>query len=207
MKNSKFYVKTPFKERLIDFMKGLLFWKGRKKGMVHTRDIKWDDIRAVFFPKDFYEKYKYLGSVPWKESGDIFKAMEPLVIFMDHKAKPWWCPRWFLRFLHLFGSDNSIVRVRNRALSNLLQRITKGYLIFDYKTKWQDYDLRISVYGNSQMQDLSDAIERKFYDDGLRVDLYEQILGLDPDTKYSSGHLPSDLRKELDRLEDFNEEN
>jgi hypothetical protein len=57
------------------------------------------------------------------------------------------------------------------------------------------------------MQDLSDAIERKFYDDGVRVDLYEQILELDPDTKYSSGHLPSDLRKELDRLEDFNEEN
>jgi hypothetical protein len=207
MKNSKFYVKTPFKERLIDFMKGLLFWKGRKKGMIHTRDIKWDDIRAVFFPKYFYEKYKYLGSVPWKEEGDIFKAMEPLVIFMDHKAKPWWCPRWFLRFLHLFGSDNSIVRVRNRVLSNLLQRITKGYLIFDYKTKWQDYDLRISVYGNRQMQDLSDAIERKFYDDGVRIDLYEQILELDPDTKYSSGHLPSDLRNELDRLEDINEEN
>jgi len=204
MKNSKFYVKTPFKERLIDFMKGLLFWKGRKKGMVHTRDIKWDDIRAVFFPKDFYEKYKYLGSVPWKESGDIFKAMEPLVIFMDHKAKPWWCPRWFLRFLHLFGSDNSIVRVRNRVLSNLLQRITKGYLIFDYKTKWHDYDLRISVYGNSQMQYLADAIERKFYDDGVRVDLYEQILELDPRTKYSPGHLPSDLRKELDRILDLN---
>jgi len=204
MKNSKFYVKTPFKERLIDFMKGLLFWKGRKKGMVHTRDIKWDDIRAVFFPKGFHEKYKYLGSVPWKESGDIFKAMEPLVIFMDHKAKPWWCPRWFLRFLHLFGSDNSIVRVRNRVLSNLLQRITKGYLIFDYKTKWQDYDLRISLYGNRQMQDLSDAIESKFYDDGVRIDLYEQILELDPDTKYSSGHLPSDLRNELDRLEDLN---
>jgi hypothetical protein len=203
MKNSKFYVKTPFKERLIDFMKGLLFWKGRKKGMVHTRDIKWDDIRAVFFPKDFYEKYKYLGSVPWKESGDIFKAMEPLVIFMDHKAKPWWCPRWFLRFLHLFGSDNSIVRVRNRALSNLLQRITKGYLIFDYKTKWHDYDLRISVYGNSQMQDLSDAIERKFYDDGVRIYLYEQILELDPSTKFSPGHLPSDLRIELDRLEEL----
>jgi len=207
MKNSKFYVKTPFKERLIDFMKGLLFWKGRKKGMIHTRDIKWDDIRAVFFPKDFYEKYKYLGSVPWKEGGDIFNAMEPLVIFMDHKAKPWWCPRWFLRFLHLFGSDNSIVRVRNRVLSNLLQKITKGYLIFDYKTKWHDYDLRISVHGTSQMHDLSDAIERKFYDDGLRVDLYEQILGLDPRTKFSPGHLPSDLRKELDRLEDFNEKN
>jgi hypothetical protein len=205
MKNSKFYVKTPFKERLIDFMKGLLFWKGRKKGMIHTRDIKWDDIRAVLFPKDFYEKYKYLGSVPWKESGDIFKAMEPLVIFMDHKAKPWWCPRWFLRFLHLFGSDNSIVRVRNRALSNLLQRITKGYLIFDYKTKWQHYDLRISVYGNKQMQDLADAIEHKFYSDGVRIDLYEQILELDPNTKFTPGYLPETLREELERLGGLNE--
>jgi len=205
MKNSKFYVKTPFKERLIDFMKGLWFWKGRKKGMIHTRDIKWDDIRAVLFPKDFYEKYKYLGSVPWKESGDIFKAMEPLVIFMDHKAKPWWCPRWFLRFLHLFGSDNSIVRVRNRALSNLLQRITKGYLIFDYKTKWQHYDLRISVYGNKQMQDLADAIEHKFYSDGVRIDLYEQILELDPNTKFTPGYLPETLREELERLGGLNE--
>jgi hypothetical protein len=207
MENSKFYVKTPFKERFIDFMKGLLFWKGRKKGMIHTRDIKWDDIRAVFFPKNFYEKYKYLGSVPWKEEGDIFKAMEPLVIFMDYKAKPWWCPRWFLRFLHLFGSDNSIVRVRNRTLSTLGHRITGGYLIFDFKTKWQSYDLRISVYGTSQMQDLSDAIERKFYDDGVRVDLYEQILELDPNTKFSPGHLPSDLRIELDRLENLIEKN
>lgn len=200
MKNSKFYVKTPFKERLIDFMKGLLFWKGRKKGMIHTRDIDLSDICAVFFPVGFYEKYRYLGSVPWNTEGEIFKAMEPLVIFMDHKAKPWWCPRWFLRFLHLFGSDNSIVRVRNRVLSNLLQRITKGYLIFDYKTKWQDYDLRISIYGNKQMQDLADAIEHKFYSDGVRIDLYEQILELDPNTKFTSGYLPETLREELKRL-------
>ncbi len=52
-----------------------------------------DDIRAVFFPKDFYEKYQYLGSIPYG-NGDIFKAMEPLVIFMDYKAKPKYCPRW-----------------------------------------------------------------------------------------------------------------
>jgi len=201
MKKSKFYKPTPFKEQVIDFFKSLLFWKGRKKGYIHTRDIEWKDIRAVFFPRDFWEKYHYLGSVPWTESGEIFKAMEPLVIFMDYKAKPWWCPRWVLRFLHLFGDDNSIVRVRNRTLSNLKHKLTKGYGIIDFKTKWQWYDLRISISGTDQMWDLADAIEHKFYDDGAREDLAEQIKTLDPDTKYNKGYTVKTLREELDRLE------
>lgn len=207
MKKSKFEFKDnrSFKEKATNFAQSLLFWKGRKKGYIHTRDIKLDDICDMFFPKNFYEKYRYLGSVPYNELGDIFKAMESLVIFMDYKAKPWWCPRWFLRFLHLFGMDNSIVRVRNRALSNLLQRITKGYLIIDYKTKWQDYDLRISIHGTKQMQDLADAIEHKFYSDGLRTDLYEQILAFDPNTKFTQGYLPETLREELERLGGINE--
>jgi len=205
MKNSKFYVKTPLKERLINFTKGLLFWRGRKKGMIHTRNITLNDLRAVFFPKDFYEKYKYLGSVPWNTEGAIFKAMEPLVIFMDYKAKPKYCPRWVLRFLHLFGSDNSIVRVRNRVLYNLKQYLTKSIQLTDYKTKWEHYDLRISVYGTDQIQNLADAIEHKFYDDGSREDLANRIKILDPNTKYTKGSLQSDLKKELNRLEDINE--
>jgi len=205
MKNSKFYVKTPLKERLINFTKGLLFWRGRKKGMIHTRNITLNDLRAVFFPKDFYEKYKHLGSVPWNTEGAIFKAMEPLVIFMDYKAKPKYCPRWVLRFLYLFGSDNSIVRVRNRVLYNLKQYLTKGIQLTDYKTKWEHYDLRISVYGNDQIQNLADAIEHKFYDDGSREDLANRIKILDPNTKYTKGSLQSDLKKELNRLEDINE--
>ena len=200
MKNNKFYKPRPFKERVINFAQSLLFWKGRKKGMIHTRNITWDDIRAIFFPKNFYEKYHYLGSVPYNELGDIFQVMEPLVIFMDYKAKPWWCPRWFLRFLHLFGMDNSIVRVRNRVLANLLQKITKGYLIFDYKTKWEWYDLRISIHGTEQMWKLSDAIEAKFYNDGCRAHLAEQIKELDPNTKYDKGYTISTLQKELDRI-------
>jgi hypothetical protein len=181
-----------------------LFWKGRSKGIIHTRDISLDDIRAVFFPKNFYEKYQYLGSVPWNVKGAIFKAMEPLVVFMDYKAKPKYCPRWVLRFLHLFGSDNSIVRVRNRALHNLERRLTKGITLFDYKTKWEWYDLRISVYGTQQMQDLADAIEHKFYSDGCRQDLAEQIKKLDPKTKYDSGYSTDSLRNELERLETKN---
>jgi hypothetical protein len=203
MKESKFYLKDnrSFKQKAANFFQSLLFWKGRKKGIIHTRNISLDDIRAVFFPKDFYEKYKYLGSVPWREEGAVFKAMEPLVVFMDYKAKPKWCPRWVLRFLQLFGNDNSIVRVRNRRLSNLKRKLTKGIQLTDYKTKWYDYDLRISVYGTDQMQDLSDAIEHKFYSDGRREELAEQIKELDPKTKYDKGYSIDSLRNELQRLE------
>lgn len=182
----------------------MILFKGKKYKFIHTMDITLDHIRAVFFPKSFHEKYKYLGSVPWNEDGDIFKAMEPLVIFMDHKAKPWWCPRFVLRFLHLFGDDNSIVRVRNRRLSELKRKITKGYGIIDYKTKWQWYDLRISISGTDQMWNLANAIEQEFYDKGVREDLANQIKALDPNTKYNKGYLPSTLREELDRL--LNEE-
>ena len=204
-KKSKFYLKDnrPFKDKAIDFSKSLLLWKGREKGIIHTRDISLDDIRAVFFPRTFHEKYQYLGSVPWREDSNIFKAIEPLVIFMDYKAKPKWCPRWVLRFLHLFGSDNSIVRVRNRTLHNLEKRLTKGIQLTDYKTKWEWYDLRISVYGTKQMQDLADAIEDRFYDQGLRPDLVEQIKKLDPNTKYDKGYSAEMLKKELDRLENL----
>lgn len=204
---SKFEFKDTrtFKEKLSSFLESLLFWRGRSKGMIYTRDITLDDLRAVFFPKDFYEKYKYLGSVPYNELGDIFKAVEPLVIFMDYKAKPKWCPRWFLRFLHLFGSDNSIVRVRNWTLHNLEKRLTKGIRLTDYKTKWYDYDLRISVYGTNQMQDLSDAIEYKFFNKGRRQSLADQIKELDPNTKYHSGYDTDSLKDELDRLETIND--
>ena len=179
----------------------MIIFKGKKYKYIHTMNITLDHIRAVFFPKSFHEKYKYLGSVPWNEEGDIFKAMEPLVIFMDHKARPWWCPRFVLRFLHLFGDDNSIVRVRNIRLSNLKRKLTKGYTIMDYKTKWTWYDLRISVHGSDQMQDLADAIEHKFYDDGAREDLAKQIKDIDPNTKYNKGYTVRTLREELDRLE------
>ena len=182
-------------------IKDMVIFKGKKYKFIHTRDITLDDLRAVFFPKDFYEKYNYLGSVPYSKAGEIFQAMEPLVIYMDYKAKPKYCPRWVLRFLHLFGSDNSIVRVRNRTLHNLGRRLTKGFLIVDYKTKWTDYDLRISIYGDERMNNLSESIENDFYNRGYRVDLAEQIKELDPNTKFHSGYNTSSLKTELDRLE------
>ena len=189
-------------------IKDIVIFKGKKakSGPVHTRNIVLDDFREIFFPKDFYEKYSYLGSVPWNEDGNIFKAMEPLVIFMDHKAKPWWCPRWFLRLLHLFGSDKSIVRVRNRRIHDLENKITKGYTIWDYKTKWSNYDLRISISGNKQMQSLSSAIQSQFYKDGYQEDLIERIKELEPDAKIIDITI-SNLEKRLEKLQDKIESN
>ena len=148
---------------------------------VKLRPVELSDIWAVFFPADFHQRYRYLGAVPWNTESDIFKAMEPLVIFMDYKARPWWCPKWFLRFLHLFGNDNSIVRVRNLRLSNLHRKITKGIFIWDYKTKWQWYDLRISVSGDDQISNLAMDIESRFYSKGYRKDIIEAIQKIEPD--------------------------
>lgn len=146
--------------------------------------IKLIELRKVFFPKDFYEKYNYLGSIPWKEDGDILKVLRPLIILMDLKAKPWWCPRWFLRLLNLLGNDNSLVRVRNIRLSNLFTKITNGYRFWDYKTKWSDYDLRITIAGDDELWYLVDSIEQKYYKDGRKNFLIDKLTNLDPKTNY-----------------------
>lgn len=174
-------------------------FKGKKYGVVHTMDIHFHHIRAVFFPKNFYEKYRYLGSVPIREEGDYFKAIYPLVLAMDYEAKPRWCPRWFLRFLHLFGSDNSIVRVRNWKLHNLEKKLTGGIMLVDWKTKWSDYDLRISIHGPKHLQNLAEAIETKFYKEGYRETLIQEIKSLEPSSKIFDITV-SHLEKQLEEL-------
>jgi hypothetical protein len=202
IKTSKFYRPVPFKKRAIDFFKGLIFWRGRKKGMIHTMNIEWDHIRAVFFPKNFSEKYRYLGTcISSNEKSAYFKALYPLVLAMDYEAKQKWCPRWFLRFLHLFGSDNSIVRVRNFTLHNLEKKLTKGILFVDWKTKWTDYDLRISIHAPQHLQDLADAIENTFYKEGKRKELIEEIKKIDPDINIFDVTISS-LEKKLEELEE-----
>ena len=196
MKNSKFYKPPTLKDRLINLKYTFLFWKGRSKGMIYTRDIKLNDFRYIFFPKDFFEKYGYLGSVPDYKYYD--QAMVPLVLTMDYEAKPKWCPRWFLRFLHVFGSDKSIVRVRNWTLHNLLRKLTKGIAFIDYKTKWSHYDLRISIHGPKYLQDLADAIEYKYYQNGREEELLEEIKKISPSanpTRGSISHLEEILLK------------
>jgi len=157
------------------------------------------NLRAVFFPKDFHEKYSYLGIVPWQTEKKTM--IHALVLAMDAEARPWWCPRWFLRFLHLFGSDNSIVRVRNRTLHNLERRLTKGIIMWDWKYKWTDYDLRISISAPQYLQDLADAIEEDVYRSGLKKDLLQQIKKHQPsfDKEYLTNY---ELQQHLNQIED-----
>ena len=202
MGKSKFEIKDTrtFSEKAKSLGQSILFWMGRKKGRIHTMNIGFKDIRAVFFPKDFAEEYRYLGTSIWNEGSIYYRALFPLVLALDYEAKPKWCPRWFLRFLHLFGSDNSIVRVRNRTLHNLEKKLTKHIMFVDWKTKWSDYDLRISIYGPEHLQELAHAIEDRFYSKGRQTELVEQIKAIDPEASIMWGSV-SRLEKQLEKLE------
>jgi hypothetical protein len=199
-KNSKFYKAPTLKERLTDLKYTILFWKGRSKGMIYTRNIELDDLRYIFFPKGFHEKYGYLGSVPYNEDGPYFKAMLPLVLAMDYEARPKLCPKWFLRFLEVFGNDRSIVRVRNWTLHELHRKLTKGMRFYDYKTKWSAYDLRISIGASKHLQDLADDIEHGYYSRGRQEELVAEILKLDPNAGIIWGSIDR-FEKQLDKLE------
>ena len=172
--------------------------------MIFTRNIELDDFRYIFFPKGF-EKYGYLGTHLYDTVGDYFNALYPLVLAMDYEAKPKFCPRWFLRFLHVFGSDKSIVRVRNWTLHDLLRKLTKGIAFVDWKTKWEDYDLRISIHAPEHLQNLADDIEHGFYSRGKQKELVEQIKALDPNASIIWGSIDR-LQKKLDELEDSKED-
>jgi hypothetical protein len=198
---SKFDIKDnrPFSVKAKSFIQSMLFWRGRSKGIIHTRDITLDDLRYIFFPKGFEEKYGYLGTTISEKSG-YFKTLYPLVLAMDYEAKPKWCPRWFLRFLDVFGNDRSIIRVRNRKLHTLYNKLTKGIGFIDWKTKWSDYDLRLSIHAPRHLQDLSDDIEHGFYSRGRQQELLAEIKAIDPNADPIMGSV-SRLEKQLEELE------
>ena len=200
-KNSKFFTPPPkptLKERLEDLKYTILFWKGRSKGMIHTRNLEWSDIRYIFFPTKG-DKYGYLGITFYNDS-EFNKVLLPLVLTMDYEAKPKWCPRWFLRFLHVFGNDKSIVRVRNWRLHKLHRKLTKGIQFWDWKTKWSHYDLRISISGTEHLQDLASWIENGFYKKGYQNELIERIKKIDPNANTNIISVDY-LEKQLEDLE------
>ena len=186
-------------QKLKDFGQSLLFWKGRKRVLIHTRDIEWSDLRYIFFPSKL-ERYGYMNITFYQEDSPYYRALMPLVLAMDYEAKPKWCPRWFLRFLHVFGDDKSMVRVRNRRLSNLHRKLTKGIQFWDWKTKWYNYDLRISISGPNHLQDLADDIEHGYYSRGRQKELVEQILKLDPNASIIWGSIER-FEEQLEKLE------
>jgi hypothetical protein len=126
--------------------------------------------------------------------------MYPLVLAMDYEARPRLCPKWFLRFLEVFGNDKSIVRVRNFTLHELHKKLTKGMRFIDYKTKWEDYDLRISILAPKHLQDLADDIEHGYYSRGKQEELLAEIKAIDPNANPIMGSV-SRLEKELEALE------
>ena len=131
-------------------IKDIVISKGKKAktGPVHTMDITVGHVLKCVFPKRGFE-YDYLGYAWYNINKDGTLHAEDRLLRgffkqVDKVARPWWCPRFVLRLLHLFGSDNSIVRVRNWKLHNLELRLTKGIAITD--TKWK-YD-SFRIYGN-----------------------------------------------------------
>ena len=205
-KKSKFYTQLPkptFKERLEDLKYTILFWKGRKKKYITTRNLEWSDIRYIFFPRKT-EKYGYLNISLHYTSETYCNTLLPLVLAMDYEAKPRWCPRWFLRLLHVFGNDKSLVRVRNRRLHDLHRKLTKGILFWDWKTKWSHYDLRISISAPEHLQNLADWIERGYYTKGYQNELIQKIKEIDPNANVSYINTEY-LEKQLEELENTKE--
>lgn len=200
---SKFHTKKKITREDLKYF--FLFWRGRSKGIVYTRNIKLDDLRYIFFPKGF-ERYAYLGTHLWNEEGILFEALYPLILALDHEAKPKWCPRWFLRFTHVFGNDKSIVRVRNWFWHNLHNKLTKCIHFYDWKTKWAHYDLRISISAPKHLQDLADDIEHGFYSRGRQQELLSEIKKLDPNANPIMGSVKR-LEEELKKLHEKEDEN
>jgi hypothetical protein len=98
----------------------------------------------------------------------------------------------------VFGNDKSIIRVRNYKLSNLHRKLTKGIAFWDWKTKWYNYDLRLSISGPKHLQDLANAIERSVYMEGRHEDLIKQIRDLEPE--FDKVRSVQDLEYYLDDL-------
>jgi len=112
---------------------------------VVLQPISFQDVWNCF-SSNREHKFHYLGAY-WNvfnkhTEKECYDLLEEFFEFVDKKAKPKWCPRWVLNLLHLFGNDNSIVRVRNWTLHNLFNKLVKRIRIHDVKIKYES--IRIS---------------------------------------------------------------
>ena len=158
-------------------IKDIVISKGKPapSGRVHTMDITVGHVLKCVFPERGFE-YDYLGYAWYNinKNGTLNAHNRLLRSFfkqVDKVARPWWCPRFVLRLLHLFGSDNSIVRVRNWKLHNLERRLTKGIAITD--TKWK-YD-SFRIYGNftEELDQLAADTCMKIENEYEKIKIYE----------------------------------
>jgi hypothetical protein len=119
--------------------------KGSTAFKVTLQHITIGDVLECFFPIPGSE-YSYLGYSTYDYTfilpgerllRDFFKEV-------DRVARPWWCPKFVLHLLNLFGNDRSLVRVRNRFLAGVFFRLTKGIRVTDIKWKYKTF----RIYGN-----------------------------------------------------------
>jgi hypothetical protein len=86
-------------------------------------------------------------------------------------------------------------------LHDLLRKLTKGITFVDWKTKWESYDLRISIHAPKHLQNLADDIESGFYSRGAQEELVAKIKKLDPNAGIIWGSVDR-LEKQLEKLEE-----
>jgi hypothetical protein len=131
--------------------KDIVLIKSKKIGStafkVTLQHITIGDVLECFFPIPGSE-YSYLGYAtyvytPWGRGPDE-RLLRDFFKEVDRVARPWWCPKFVLRLLDLFGNDGSLVRIRNHFLAGVFYRLTKGIRVTD--TKWK-YDT-FRIYGN-----------------------------------------------------------
>lgn len=75
-----------------------------------------------------------------------------------------------------------------------------------YKTKWEWYDLRISISAPKHLQDLANGIERDFYSRGRQKDIADDILKLDPNASIIWGSIDRLVKQYNDIIEKKSEQ-
>lgn len=129
--------------------------KPRKEKMVYFRSITLQDVVDCFK----WNNKHYLGIAYniFPEGSERYDILEELLDYIDWWVKPWWCPRWFLNILHLFGNNNTIWGVRIWWIHRLHNWIVGGNLIIDIKTKFDS--MRIYGYFDTSLRYRVEAIE------------------------------------------------
>jgi hypothetical protein len=119
-------------------------------------------IKIIFGIDD---KYSYLGYTlnPYLENTKEYEVIQNFLKYVDKKMRPIWCPKFLLRLFYYLGNDNSVVRVKNKFFSNLRNKIMKGFLLTDIKTKWNDHDIRIYGYFNDEIEEEIDKVEERIW--------------------------------------------
>lgn len=113
------------------------------------------------FSNNINNKYKYLGytCIPYEVNSIPYIIVANFLKKVDLLVKPKFVPRTVMNLLTLFATNFSIVRIRNRFFYKIVKNLTKGIMITDIKTKWDDSDIRIYGHFSIEIHALIDKVE------------------------------------------------